>query len=312
MILGIETSCDETAAALVTEEGEIRASVVSSQAELHARFGGVVPEIASRRHLELVVARCPGGARRGGGEPRRRRHCRGHAGAGPDRRAARRASPRPRRSPGREACRSCPSTISTGTSRRSTSSPIRSSLPFSACSRAAGTRSCSTSATGPATACSAPRSTTLPVRRSTRARACSGSATRAARRSTGSRRTVTPRRSRSRSRSWTGSTSRSRASRRRSSMPCAISATSMEARKADLAASYQRAIVRALVERTRAAAEQEQLDTDRRRRRRRRQQRAARGTPGSSLRAARALHRQRRDDRVGGPVRQTPSLSSVP
>jgi N6-L-threonylcarbamoyladenine synthase len=54
MILGIETSCDETAAALVTEEGEVRSNVVSSQAELHARFGGVVPEIASRRHLELV------------------------------------------------------------------------------------------------------------------------------------------------------------------------------------------------------------------------------------------------------------------
>ena len=55
MILGIETSCDETAAALVTAEGEIRANVVSSQAELHARFGGVVPEVASRRHLELVA-----------------------------------------------------------------------------------------------------------------------------------------------------------------------------------------------------------------------------------------------------------------
>jgi N6-L-threonylcarbamoyladenine synthase len=55
MILGIETSCDETAAALVTEEGEIRANVVSSQAELHARYGGVVPEVASRRHLELVA-----------------------------------------------------------------------------------------------------------------------------------------------------------------------------------------------------------------------------------------------------------------
>ena len=54
MILGIETSCDETAAALVTEAGEIRANVVSSQADLHARFGGVVPEVASRRHLELV------------------------------------------------------------------------------------------------------------------------------------------------------------------------------------------------------------------------------------------------------------------
>jgi N6-L-threonylcarbamoyladenine synthase len=55
LILGIETSCDETAAALVTEEGEIRSNVVSSQAELHARYGGVVPEVASRRHLELVT-----------------------------------------------------------------------------------------------------------------------------------------------------------------------------------------------------------------------------------------------------------------
>ena len=55
MILGIETSCDETAAALVTREGELAASVVASQAELHARFGGVVPEVASRRHLELIT-----------------------------------------------------------------------------------------------------------------------------------------------------------------------------------------------------------------------------------------------------------------
>ncbi|HSO01355.1 MAG TPA: tRNA (adenosine(37)-N6)-threonylcarbamoyltransferase complex transferase subunit TsaD [Gaiellaceae bacterium] len=55
MILGIETSCDETAAALVTADGEILANVVSSQAELHARYGGVVPEVASRRHLELVT-----------------------------------------------------------------------------------------------------------------------------------------------------------------------------------------------------------------------------------------------------------------
>jgi N6-L-threonylcarbamoyladenine synthase len=54
MILGLETSCDETAAAVVTADGEILANVVASQAELHARFGGVVPEVASRRHLELV------------------------------------------------------------------------------------------------------------------------------------------------------------------------------------------------------------------------------------------------------------------
>jgi N6-L-threonylcarbamoyladenine synthase len=55
LILGIETSCDETAAALITRGGEIRANVVASQADLHARYGGVVPEVASRRHLELVV-----------------------------------------------------------------------------------------------------------------------------------------------------------------------------------------------------------------------------------------------------------------
>jgi N6-L-threonylcarbamoyladenine synthase len=53
-VLGIETSCDETAAAVVTGDGEVLSSVVASQAELHARFGGVVPEVASRRHLELV------------------------------------------------------------------------------------------------------------------------------------------------------------------------------------------------------------------------------------------------------------------
>jgi N6-L-threonylcarbamoyladenine synthase len=55
VILAIETSCDETAAAVVSEDGEIRSNVVSSQAHLHARFGGVVPEVASRHHLELVL-----------------------------------------------------------------------------------------------------------------------------------------------------------------------------------------------------------------------------------------------------------------
>ena len=54
MILGIETSCDETAAAIVTGEGRVLSSVIASQASLHARYGGVVPEVASRRHLELV------------------------------------------------------------------------------------------------------------------------------------------------------------------------------------------------------------------------------------------------------------------
>ena len=55
MILGIETSCDETAAAVVDRRRRVLSSVVSSQADLHARYGGVVPEVASRRHLELVA-----------------------------------------------------------------------------------------------------------------------------------------------------------------------------------------------------------------------------------------------------------------
>ena len=55
LILALETSCDETAAALVTREGRVLANVVASQAELHDRYGGVVPEVASRRHLELLL-----------------------------------------------------------------------------------------------------------------------------------------------------------------------------------------------------------------------------------------------------------------
>jgi len=60
MVLGIETSCDETAAALVMGGNDVISSVVSSQIEIHADFGGVVPEIASRAHLEAlnpVIAR---------------------------------------------------------------------------------------------------------------------------------------------------------------------------------------------------------------------------------------------------------------
>jgi N6-L-threonylcarbamoyladenine synthase len=56
MILALETSCDDTCAAVVDEGGAIRSNVVASQGLLHSRYGGVVPEIASRRHLELVDA----------------------------------------------------------------------------------------------------------------------------------------------------------------------------------------------------------------------------------------------------------------
>ena len=54
-ILGIETSCDETAAAVVVDGHDVVSSVVSSQIDLHARYGGVVPEVASRAHVELLM-----------------------------------------------------------------------------------------------------------------------------------------------------------------------------------------------------------------------------------------------------------------
>ena len=175
VILGIETSCDETAAALVTAEGEIVANVVASQADLHARFGGVVPEVASRRHLELVVpvvSETLVGSRR---FTHRRRNRRSDDASGTDRGTARRrrgrqvdrlvasASAGARRSPARPRRLALPESRST-CSRRS-----------SACWRAVATRCCSTSPTAPAIACSGRRSTTPPGRHSTRVHGCSGS-----------------------------------------------------------------------------------------------------------------------------------------
>ncbi|MEI7746336.1 MAG: tRNA (adenosine(37)-N6)-threonylcarbamoyltransferase complex transferase subunit TsaD, partial [Actinomycetota bacterium] len=55
LVLGIETSCDETAASVVADGTEVLSSVVSSQIDLHVAFGGVVPEVASRAHLELFI-----------------------------------------------------------------------------------------------------------------------------------------------------------------------------------------------------------------------------------------------------------------
>jgi N6-L-threonylcarbamoyladenine synthase len=54
LVLGIETSCDETAAALLEGGRRIRSNVVASQADLHGPYGGIVPELASRRHLEVI------------------------------------------------------------------------------------------------------------------------------------------------------------------------------------------------------------------------------------------------------------------
>ena len=54
-VLGIETSCDDTAAAVLDDKGMVLANVISSQDNLHQRFGGIVPELASRRHMELIT-----------------------------------------------------------------------------------------------------------------------------------------------------------------------------------------------------------------------------------------------------------------
>src|SRR5947208_9053393 len=55
LFLAIETSCDETAAAVFTDEPRVLSSVIASQTDLHARFGGVVPEVAARAHLQRLL-----------------------------------------------------------------------------------------------------------------------------------------------------------------------------------------------------------------------------------------------------------------
>jgi N6-L-threonylcarbamoyladenine synthase len=66
VILGLETSCDDTCAALVTRDGEVLSNVIASQGLLHERYGGVVPEIASRHHLEVVDSVVDDALERGG------------------------------------------------------------------------------------------------------------------------------------------------------------------------------------------------------------------------------------------------------
>src|SRR5919109_5502290 len=55
IVLGIESSCDETAAAVLADGRRVLSSIVASQDDVHAPYGGVVPELASRRHLEVIV-----------------------------------------------------------------------------------------------------------------------------------------------------------------------------------------------------------------------------------------------------------------
>ena len=54
-ILAIESSCDETSVALLKNESELLSNIIASQVESHKRFGGVVPEVASRHHVEVIT-----------------------------------------------------------------------------------------------------------------------------------------------------------------------------------------------------------------------------------------------------------------
>ena len=261
-------------------------SIVASQDELHARFGGVVPEVASRRHLELVapvIEEALDGAARRSTTSSRRRHRRGPGligallvgvSAAKALAWARRLPLMPGQPPARARRLALPA-AARPRSRRSR-----------ACSRAAGTRCCSTCRTA---AGYRVLGTTLDdaageaFDKGARLLGLGYPGGRRDRRARASR--ATRRRTTSRSPACPGSTSRSPASRPRCSTRCATSRRSeLEARRADLAASYQRAIVRALVERIEAAG---RGDADRRRRRRRRELRAARSAARRGARAAR-------------------------
>ena len=89
-VLGIETSCDETAAAVLDEDGRVLAEAVLSQEREHAPYGGVVPEIAARAHLAFLPEQVRGVMARAGLAFARAGRCGGERRAGADRRADRR------------------------------------------------------------------------------------------------------------------------------------------------------------------------------------------------------------------------------
>ena len=307
MILGIETSCDETAAAVVTGDGRVLSSVVASQAELHARYGGVVPEVASRRHLELVGPVVREALDEAGVGARRRRPRRRHPGPGPDRRAARRPLRGEGDRVGAAASRSCPVDHLHGHVASLYLGPEPVEPPF-VCLLASGGHTLLLdvrehgaferlgTTLDDAAGEAFDKGARLLGLGYPGGAAIDGSPARATRPRSGFP-----------SRACPGSTSPSPGSRPRCSTPSATSAPDeLEARRADLAASYQRAIVLAL---TPAAA------------RGRRADRASSGSPSSAAwpptpscaralperraRAARALHRQRGDDRLRRAVRRS-------
>jgi len=55
LILGIDTSCDDTSASVVQDGRTIISNIISNQSDIHAKYGGIVPELASRRHIEMIM-----------------------------------------------------------------------------------------------------------------------------------------------------------------------------------------------------------------------------------------------------------------
>ena len=104
LLLAIETSCDETAAAVGRRHSRCASSVVASQIDLHAGFGGVVPELASHAHVEMITPIVERALTDAGWHGARSRRGRGHRGTGAGRAHSWWASPPPRRSPSAGAC----------------------------------------------------------------------------------------------------------------------------------------------------------------------------------------------------------------
>ena len=185
-VLGIETSCDETGVGIVRGI-ELLADALASSVEEHARFGGVVPEVASRAHLEAMVPTMHRALEQAGLTPRRDRRDRGHRRPGPRRRAAGRG----RGGQGLRARGSASRCTASTTCRRTSRSTGWSTATCDAAvasrcwSRAVTPRCCSCPTSPARCRRSAPPSTTRQVRRSTRSPGCWGCRSPAARTSTG-------------------------------------------------------------------------------------------------------------------------------
>ena len=313
LILGIETSCDETSAAVVEETGDaakpwaIRSNVVASQVPIHREWGGVVPELASRQHIRDICGVVERALDEAGDDVARSRRDRGHAGAGPRRIAARRRVVRQgRRRGGRPAARRRPSS---GRPHRVARAAERRAAAAGGRARRVGRahEPVSRRAARLATSCSAARETMRRARRTTRWRSCSASAIpggpvidRLARDRQRSRGRAADDAADARRPECAGAEGRSRLQLQRPEDRGAAPRARARRRRcreqeiADICASFQRVVVTALIDRLFDAARRYRGEERRRRRRRVGQQPAARRAGG----ARRARARCRRSCRA--------------